>query len=160
MAVGKSAVGRALARLLKRPFVDLDSVVEKTEGLKIKDIFEQKGESYFRQCEKKALAEILERENQIIATGGGAILDKDNLRLLREKSLLIALTASTQVIMKRVGIGAERPLMKGSNRQERVTELLKMREKAYARAHLSVDTTHLTIRQVAETIIKMANVEN
>ncbi|MGE5304572.1 MAG: shikimate kinase, partial [Alphaproteobacteria bacterium] len=101
MAVGKSAVGRTLARKLKRRFIDLDKVVEKAEGMKVRDIFEQKGEAYFRQREKEALAQVLEQDGQIIATGGGVVLDQENVRLLRDRALLICLGASTDVLLER-----------------------------------------------------------
>ena len=71
MAVGKSAVGRNLAKRLRRRFVDLDRMVEKIEGMKVRDIFEQKGEAHFRQVEKQSLAGVLQQDGQIIATGGG-----------------------------------------------------------------------------------------
>ena len=78
MAVGKSAVGRTLAKKLKRRFVDLDKYIEKKQGMKIREIFEQKGEAYFRAVEKECLAEVLSEENQIIATGGGVINDEES----------------------------------------------------------------------------------
>lgn len=160
MAVGKSAVGRTLARRLKRQFVDLDKVIEKTEGMKVKDIFAQKGESYFREREKQALAEVLKHENQVIATGGGAIIDEENLGLLREKTLLVCLTASPDALLKRIGAGSKRPLLKDADRKNRIEELLRLREEKYAQAHLSIDTTDLTINQVAERIIEMAKLES
>lgn len=159
MAVGKSAVGRNLARRLKRQFVDLDKVIEKTEGMKVKDIFSQKGESYFREREKQALEEVLKHEGQVIATGGGAIIDAENLGLLREKTLLVCLTASPDALLKRIGSGSKRPLLKDADRKNRIEELLQLREEKYAQAHLSIDTTDLTINQVAERIIEMAKLE-
>ena len=157
MAVGKSAVGRALARRLKRRFVDLDRVIEKFEGMKVKDIFRHEGEAYFRRLEKQKLAQVLEQENQIIATGGGVVIDEDNIRLLREKSLLVCLTASAEVLLKRAGSGARRPLLKGGDRRERIEELLKQREKNYAQAHAAIDTSDLTIEEIVEKIVGLAS---
>ena len=94
MAVGKSAVGRNLARKLERHFVDLDKVIEREEGMKVKEIFSRKGENYFRRAEKLALEKVLLQDKQVIATGGGAVMDEENLRLLREKSFLVCLTAA------------------------------------------------------------------
>ena len=74
MAVGKSAVGRTLARKLGRRFVDLDRMIEKSEGMRVQDIFSRKGESYYRQAERQALAEVLGQEEQVIATGGGVVI--------------------------------------------------------------------------------------
>ncbi len=157
MAVGKSAVGRALAKRLKRRFVDLDRVIEKSEQMKVKDIFSRKGEAYFRRLEKQKLAQVLEQENQIIATGGGVVMDEDNVKLLREKSLLVSLTASPEVLLKRAGPGAKRPLLKGGDRRERIEELLKQREKNYAQAHAAIDTSDLTIGEIVEKIVRLAN---
>jgi shikimate kinase len=159
MAVGKSAVGRTLARRLKRHFVDLDKVIEKTEGMKVKDIFAQKGERYFRECEKRALAEVLKQENQVIATGGGAVIDEENLLLLLEKALLVCLTASPDALLKRIGSGSRRPLLQNADRETRIDELLRLRGEKYAQAHLRIDTTDLTINQVADRIIEMAKLE-
>ena len=94
MAVGKSAIGRNLARKLRRRFVDLDRLLEKAEGLKVVEIFAQKGEAYFRQLEKRTLAAVLQADGQVIATGGGIVMDDENLSLLREKSVVIGLSAS------------------------------------------------------------------
>ena len=158
MAVGKSAVGRALAKRLERRFVDLDRVIEKSEQMKVKDIFSRKGEAYFRRLEKQKLAQVLEQENQIIATGGGLVMDEDNVRLLRENSLLICLTASAEVLLKRAGTGAKRPLLKGGDRRERIEDLLKQREKNYAQAHAAIDTSDLTIGEIVEKIVWLASV--
>ena len=154
MAVGKSAVGRNLSKKLKRRFVDLDRLIEKKEGKKVREIFSEKGEPYFRQLERQALSEVLEQEEQVIATGGGVILDEENLRLLKEKSLLVCLTASTDVILKRVGAGSKRPLLKGTNRKERIEELLSQRSNHYAQAHFAVDTSESSIDQVVDAIIE------
>lgn len=154
MAVGKSAIGRNLARKLRRRFVDIDRLIEKAEGLKVREIFAQKGEPYFRQLEKQTLAEVLQREGQVIATGGGIVMDADNLSMLRERALLIGLTASVDVLLARAGNGSKRPLLKGSDRRKRVEELLRQREARYAEAHVVVDTNDLTTEQVVEEIIR------
>jgi shikimate kinase len=154
MAVGKSAVGRNLARRLGRRFVDLDKMIEKREGMKVKVIFSQKGESYFRQAEKLVLAEVLNQGEQVIATGGGAVMDEENLQLLLEKSFLVRLTASPEALLRRAGNKRQRPLLEGGNREQRIKELLARREKNYAQAHCCVDTSDLTVDQVAAKIIE------
>lgn len=155
MGVGKSAVGRALARKLKMRFVDLDRFIEKGEGMKVREIFSRKGEAYFRQREKAALGDILAQEGQVIATGGGVIIDEENLRLLREKSLLVCLTAAPHVLLQRVGNNTRRPLLAGSNREERIKELLEQRENNYSKAHVRIETNHLNVQQVADKIIAL-----
>ena len=154
MAVGKSAVGRNLAKKLRCRFVDLDRLIEINAGMKIGEIFAQKGEAFFRQLEKKTLAEILQKEEQVIATGGGVIMDDDSLKLLRDRALLIGLTASVDVLLSRAGNSSKRPLLNDANRRERVAELLAQREGRYAPARVTIDTSELSVDQVVEKIIQ------
>jgi shikimate kinase len=156
MAVGKSAVGRNVAGRLHRRFVDLDRLIEKRASMKVREIFEEKGEAYFRELEKQTLAELLNGEGQVIATGGGVVLDDDNLALLREKTFLIALSASTQVILRRAGNGTKRPLLKGADRRERIEELFNARATRYAQAQVTIDTDKLTLSQVVDKIVEIA----
>ena len=153
MATGKSAVGRNLARKLHRRFVDLDALIEKVEGRKVREIFARDGEGYFRRLEKQLLSEVLSEEGQVIATGGGVVLDDENLELLRQKALLIGLTASIDVLVGRVGKNSKRPLLKGGDLRSRVEELLAERQSRYAQAHVTIDTSGLTIEQVVEKLI-------
>jgi len=155
MAVGKSAIGRTLAKKLRRRFVDLDALIEKSEGMKVREIFTQKGESYFRRLEKRVLEEVLARDGQVIATGGGAVMDEENLRLLRERALLVGLTASIDVLLARAGNGAKRPLLAGVDRRERMETLLRERESRYAQARALIDTSDLSVDQAAEKIIQL-----
>lgn len=157
MAVGKSAVARNLARRLNRRFVDLDKLIEKSEGMKVRDIFSQKGESYFRRVEKQKLREVLFEHDQVIATGGGVVIDQDNLQLLREKSFLVCLNAAPEVLLRRAGNNRQRPLLAGGNRAQQIQKLLTQRQAAYAQAHVAVDTSDLTVEQVADKIIALWN---
>lgn len=153
MAVGKSAVGRTLARRLRRRFVDLDAVIEKSEGCKIREIFARRGEPYFRALEKQTLSDVLAQPDQVIATGGGVVMDEESLRLLQERSRVVSLTASLDVLLGRIGKNTKRPLLKGDDLRGRVEELLRAREERYARAHITIDTSGLSIEQVVEKII-------
>ena len=154
MAVGKTVVGRRLARRLKWRFVDLDRVIEEAEGMKVQEIFGRKGEAFFRELEKQKLSKVLCRERQVIATGGGAVLDEGNLRLLKEKSLLICLTATPETLLRRSGGGKGRPLLEGGERERRIGELLSQRGKSYAQAHASIATGSLTVDQVVDKVIE------
>lgn len=155
MATGKSTVGRKLARRLKRRFVDLDDAIEAREGMKVREIFGRKGEAYFRKVEKEALQGLLQHDAQVIATGGGAVRDAENLRLMKEKSLLVCLEASPETLLRRVGKSDHRPLLRGRNKRKRLQELLKQRERAYAQAHVSVDTDCLTVDEVVGKIVEV-----
>jgi len=154
MAVGKSAVGRNLAKRLRRRFIDLDRLIEKAEGMKVREIFAQKGEPYFRQAEKQVLREVLRQSGQVIATGGGIVMDEENLTLLREQTLLVGLSASTEALLRRLGKISKRPLLKGGDLRARVEELIKERENRYAQAHVTFDTSELGIDQVVEKIVQ------
>ena len=156
MAVGKSAVGRKLARRLKRRFVDLDRTIEKCEGLKVREIFENKGEPYFRQLEKQALAQVLREDGQVIATGGGVVLHEDNLRLLQGRSLIVCLMADVNAIVRRAGNSSQRPLLRTTDKVQRINELLKQRKEYYASAHIEIDTSDLTVDEVVDKILALA----
>ncbi|HWP22657.1 MAG TPA: shikimate kinase [Candidatus Binatia bacterium] len=160
MAVGKSAVGRSLAKKLGLRFVDLDRLIEKKEGKKVPEIFAEKGERYFRQLEKQALAEILRHQGQVIATGGGVVLDEENLALLRERALVVRLSASVDVLLSRSGGGTPRPLLSGADRRAKIEELLAKRESRYAQAHATIDTSDLTIGQVVEMLVELIGAQN
>ena len=152
MAAGKTAVGRKLARELDRSFVDLDAVIEEREGLPVREIFDRRGEGGFREREKAALGQVLDRAGQVIALGGGAVVDPDNLKLLKERSLLIWLKVSPRTVLRRAGSGDDRPLLRGEDRLGRIEELAAQRERIYAQADLVVDTDHLTVEQVVRHI--------
>ncbi len=154
MAVGKSVVGQRLAQRLKRPFVDLDHAIEDREGSRVEDIFRLKGEAYFRNLEKETLQEVLNQDGQVIATGGGAVTDEENLQLLKSKSVLVCLTASPEKLLRRSGPENHRPLLKGTDRLKQIDELLGKREEVYRQAHISIDTEHLPVARVVDEIIK------
>jgi len=158
MAAGKTVVGRKLALRLAWPFVDLDRAIEAAEGMKVKEIFERKGEAFFRDLEKRKLSEILGRQGQVVATGGGAVVDEKNLRLLKEKCLLIYLSAMPQTLAQRAGSGRRRPLLKGEDRIGKIEALLSQREKIYAQAHLVIDTSALSIDAVVEKIMEQLQI--
>ncbi|MGH7835890.1 MAG: shikimate kinase [Candidatus Binatia bacterium] len=152
MASGKSAVGRRLARRLGKRFVDLDALIEKRERMKVHEIFEAKGEPYFRAVEKRLLEEVLQSDGQVIATGGGAVLDADSLRLLKKRSLLICLAAAPEALLARANSGQARPLLEAGDRIKRIEELLRLRKPAYDQAHLCIDTTALSAAGVVDKI--------
>ena len=152
MAAGKTVVGRRLARVLGWSFVDLDAVIEADEGRAVREIFTSRGEPYFREREKAALGQVLNGAEQVIALGGGAVVDPDNLRLLKERSLLIWLKVSPQTVLSRTGETDDRPLLQGPDRLKRIEELSAQRESIYAEADFTLDTDELTVDQVVQRI--------
>jgi len=155
MGVGKTAVGRALAKKLNKRFVELDSLIERKAGKPIPDIFQQDGEITFRELEIEATKEIATGKNLVIACGGGIVLNKINIDRLRQEAVIVHLTASPQVILKRTsGDGVRRPLLEVADPALTVRELLKFRRPCYERASdIKIDTSKLDINTVVEPII-------
>jgi len=150
-------VSRRLARKLNWKFVDLDHVIETSEGLSVQSIFAQRGEASFRATEKQALAHVMAQEEQVIALGGGAVLDPENLELLKQNGLLISLKVSPRVVLERTKNRDHRPLLQGANKLKRIEELAAQREGIYAQAHFIVDTNDRPVDDVVDEILKIVN---
>lgn len=141
---GKTTAGRALARRLRLDFVDTDRVIEETSGRSIDEIFQQDGEPAFRTLERDVVAQVVQRSNQIISTGGGAFVDPTNRDVLREGSFVVHLQVRPETVISRLRgsrTARPRPLLDGPDPLDRVRELMEARKDAYAHAHvtLSVD---------------------
>ena len=142
MGAGKSAVGKELARLLRRPFVDLDKSIEREAGSSVASLFARRGEAEFRKLERKALLRASRRQGVVVALGGGTLLDKRNKSLVARTGLLVHLTCSRAELVRRLGPDrASRPLLAGGALSARVGKLLAARRAAYAGADWSVSTT-------------------
>lgn len=161
MGTGKSAVGIALAKKLGWEFVEMDSLIEEMAGKSIPEIFEQDGEIAFREMEIEATKRVAQGSRQVIACGGGMVLNKINVDRLRETSRLVYLKASTRKILERTSIDAnERPLLDVPDPAQRIQELLDFRKPFYQRsADITINTSRLSIRAVAEQIIEKLGME-
>jgi shikimate kinase len=155
MGVGKTAVGKALAGKLSKKFIELDSLIEQKAGKTIPEIFKQDGEIAFRELEIEVTKEVAKGKNQVIACGGGVVLNKINIDRLRNESIIVYLTASPKVILKRVsGGGMERPLLEASNQALTIQGLLTFRKPFYERAaDIKIDTSKLDVESIVEQII-------
>jgi len=156
MGTGKTAVGKALAERLDKEFVELDSLIEQKAGKTIPEIFNQDGEVAFRELEIGVTKEVAERKNTVIACGGGVVLNEINIERLRKECIIVYLTASPRVILKRtLSNENERPLLEVSNKAQRIQELLRFRKPFYERAaDIKIDTSKLNINSAAAQIIK------
>ncbi|MEO7774791.1 MAG: shikimate kinase [Steroidobacteraceae bacterium] len=155
MGSGKSAVGRHLSRLLKIPFHDSDVEVEKRTGVDIPFIFEREGEVGFRQREREAIALLTTLEPIVLATGGGAVLDPDNRRLLAAHGCVVYLQASPAQQLHRVGAGRSRPLLHNVDPAVRLQQLCIEREPLYREiADHIVSTDNRRVHKVAEFILR------
>ena len=156
MGTGKTAVGQLLAKKLNRKFIELDSLIEQKAGKSIPEIFQQDGEMAFRELEIEVTKEIAERKDAVIACGGGIVLNKINIDRLKEGSMIVYLTASPKVILKRVSNEAgRRPLLEVDNPTLTIQNMLKSRKPFYQRAaDIQINTSKLGIKTVAEEIIE------
>ena len=156
MGTGKSAVGKVLARELNKEFIELDSLIKQRAGKPIPEIFQQDGEVAFRELEIEITKEVSVNKNQVIACGGGIVLNKINIDRLKKDSVIVYLTASPRVILKRVSDGGEeRPLLKATDPAQAIQELLRFRKPFYERAaDIKVNTSRMNIDSVAEEIIR------
>jgi shikimate kinase len=156
MGTGKTAVGKVLATKLGREFIELDYLIEQKAGRSIPEIFQQDGEIGFRELEIEATKEFANKKNAVIACGGGIVLNKINIDRLRKECIIVYLTASPSIILKRTsGDKDERPLLAVSDRVSQIKELLRFRQPFYQRAaDIKIDTSRLNIDSVAERIME------
>ena len=152
MGSGKSIVAEKLARKLGMEFIDMDQIIEK-QGMSISDIFARYGEKYFREQENKLVKELSQKENMVIATGGGTLLSADNAKMLSEKGEIICLYADSKVLYNRVKRKDNRPLLKGGNLLDRINQLIEERKKIYDNIKLKIDTSDLNIQEVVDKIV-------
>ncbi len=153
MGTGKTSAGRALAARLGVPFVDTDALIEESEGRSVSEIFADLGEESFRAAEKRAIDAALAESGAVVATGGGAVVDPDNLAKLQAAAPLVCLTATAEVIEARTRAqGATRPLLNEPNPRARIEALLAGRAEAYAKADLQIDTSDRGLDEIVDEI--------
>jgi shikimate kinase len=154
MGAGKTTVGRLLARAAQFEFVDCDREIEARSGVSISTIFELEGEAGFRKRESAMLDELTQRTRIVLATGGGAVLNEDNRRLLRERGLVLYLQASADEIARRTANDRARPLLQTADPRARIVELLAEREPLYAAAaHLTFTSPAANPRRLVKRIL-------
>lgn len=154
MGTGKSDVGKILARSLERDFLEMDELIEKSEKTTISQIFAEKGEAYFRTCEKKLLAELAQKSDFVISCGGGLICNQENADLLKKSGKVINLKASAKEIVRRTKHCKNRPLLNTLNPTKTINKLLAEREPFYSQAHIAIDTDKITAQAAANLIIQ------
>jgi shikimate kinase len=141
MGVGKSSIGRRLAARLGVPFVDADAEIEKAAGMSIADIFARHGEADFRSGEARVIARLLDGGPQVLATGGGAVMNADTRAAIKAKGVSIWLSAEFDVLMRRINKRKnDRPLLQTADPAATLRELLVAREPVYAQADLTVQS--------------------
>jgi shikimate kinase len=154
MGTGKSVVGKELSAKLDKRFIETDELIERNAGKSIADIFKQDGEIAFREMEINVVKTVAGTENAVIACGGGLVLNKINIDRLKERCIIIYLTASAGVILKRTADDAgRRPLLSVSDRLQQIRQLSRFRQPYYRNAaDIIVNTSRLGISTVVQRI--------
>ena len=155
---GKSIAGSRLAARLQMSFVDTDDLIEERYGAPISDIVKSHGWDHFRRLEKSIIEEISKGDHLIIAPGGGAVLDTDNVMALRRNGFIVWLKADQQTLLKRMdqdpGTHTRRPTLTGKGTLEELEEIISVREQFYERAsEIQIDTSMLGVEAVVEHIL-------
>jgi|SRR5579862_1081144 len=154
MGVGKSSIGRRLAARLDVPFVDADTEIEKAAGMSIADIFSRHGETDFRSGEARVIARLLDGGPQVLATGGGAVMNANTRAAIKAKGVSIWLSGEIDVLMRRINKRKnDRPLLQTADPAARLRELLAEREPVYALSDLTVQSREVPHEAIVNEII-------
>jgi shikimate kinase len=154
MGAGKSSIGRRLASRLNIPFVDADTEIERAAGMSIADIFARHGEADFRSGEARVIARLLDGGPQVLATGGGAVMNADTRAVIKAKGVSVWLTADVDVLMRRISKRKhERPMLQTADPAARLRELLAEREPAYASSDLTLQSREVPHEAIVTEIV-------
>ena len=153
MGCGKTAIGRVVARVAGFEFLDTDQFIEEHVGKSIPRIFEEHGEETFRRYEREVVARLAERENTVIATGGGLLVDAENMDTMKQYAMVFCLWASPESIWRRVKGQSHRPLLNTDDPRQRIIDLLEERKPAYSRSDMLLNTEYRSAKDVANLIL-------
>lgn len=134
MGCGKSTVGRNIAKMLNIPFIDSDDYIENKSKMKISGIFEKFGEAHFREIEKEAISELSKMNNIVISTGGGVVLNSENVKALKNTGYIFYIEVTPQTVLDRLKDDTTRPLLQSENKLKAITDLLEKRSPVYKNA--------------------------
>lgn len=154
MGSGKSTIAKYLSHILEMQDLETDEFIVKREDMTINEIFQRKGEEYFRRCENNALRELETRQGIIISCGGGMPMKDENVELMKKNGKIVLLTASPETIYERVKYSNERPLLNGNMNVEYIKDLMEKRKDRYESiADIVVDTNNKPIHVIAEEVV-------
>ena len=155
MGVGKSTIGRLLAKKLRFKFIDVDRLIERQEKRSIKKIFDVDGEEYFRKIEEKVTLKILKNKSSIIALGGGAFINNEIRKEIIKNCCSIWLNLSLELLIKRYKRNNKRPLLERNNLESEVKKILQSRKKIYALANFKINCDNMNKKDVVQKILDL-----
>ena len=164
MGAGKSKLGYIVSKTLNINFYDIDDLIEKDLNTSIKELFKSHGEAYFRRVEEAKIEIVInnaisKNEKAIISIGGGAFDNQYSRELLLKNTKVIWLNVPTDILIKRIGDGSKRPMIKG-NIEKSITEILSKRVKYYSLSHHQLNAYNLTLKQITKKMIQFISPEN
>jgi shikimate kinase len=164
MGAGKSKLGYIVSKSLNINFYDIDDLIEKELNTSIKELFKSHGEAYFRRVEEAKIEIVInnaisKNEKAIISIGGGAFDSQHSRELLLKNTKVIWLNVPTDILIKRIGDGSKRPMIKG-NIEKSITEILSKRVKYYSLSHHQLNAYNLTQKQITKKMIQFISPEN
>jgi len=161
MGSGKTSAGRLAAQRLGLSFVDMDIVIEERLGQSIAKIFETQGEAFFRQHERALVQELSAKQDQVIATGGGVVLNPDNIIDFSRTGIVVGFWISAQAAYERTKHARHRPLLEAdADRRARIESLLQQREPLYRAIPIQIDASQMTVIQQADALERIYRERN
>ena len=155
MGVGKSTIGKSLAKRLRYNFVDVDKLIENNEGMSINLIFKKKSESYFRKIESEITLSELKKSNSVISLGGGAFLDNSIRRKIKNLSVSFWLDVPIDLLINRLKRTKKRPLLNNKNISETVKKIYFERKKIYNEADFKIKCNSFKLEEIVDKILKI-----
>ena len=155
MGVGKSTVGKKVAKKLKFNFIDVDKLIEIREGTSINSIFKNKSENYFRELESEISLQMLKKNNSVISLGGGAFLNKSIRESVKKKSISFWLDVNTDELIKRLKRSKKRPLLHKKNLNDTIKKMYLERKKIYNEADYRVKCSSSKSHEIVDRILKL-----
>jgi shikimate kinase len=155
MGSGKTTVGKWVAERLGMTFVDMDHLIEQRQGQTVSHIFRAKGEPFFRQLERSLTRDLAAQQGQVIATGGGIVLNQENIDDFTKTGVVVCLWTEPHVVHERTKRASHRPLVEGDDRPGRIKKLLREREPLYKAIPNQIDTSQMGLEQVVDEVLRI-----
>ena len=155
MAVGKTTLGKIVAKNKGLEFIDTDTIIEKKNLMTIKEIFRKKGEKFFRTEEEKEILKLLKKKNCVIALGGGAFINRNVRENVLKNAISVWLDADINILSKRVSWNQKRPLLEKEDRKKKLSELYAKRKNIYKLADHKIECDKLSKEIITQKIIEI-----